>query len=83
MSRILTELPGGKSGRIPKYPYDEWLDGQVRELKRGVDFVPEARSFVGTFRQYALRHGIEAKFIAAGDLVYVQATQNGKAMKRK
>ena len=45
MAKILDEFPPDRRGRPAKYPYKQWLDGQVHLLIEGQDFEPgEARS---------------------------------------
>lgn len=58
MARILTELPATKrGGASSKYPWDEWLDGQVYELVRGEDFEGEPDAFRRTVYSAADRLG--------------------------
>lgn len=49
--------------RDGKYPWDEWLDGQVRELERGEngDFDCTPDSFRNTFYTAANERGLKAK----------------------
>lgn len=38
MARRLKAFPEVRGGRRAKYPWDEWTDGSIWELKRGQDF---------------------------------------------
>jgi hypothetical protein len=44
-------------GRPPKYPWDEWLDGELKFLRRGEDFDPErtGRPSAASFRATAYK----------------------------
>lgn len=55
--RILFDFPP-HSARGRRYDWTLILDGQIRELERGVDFACEPASFVKTVRKAARRHGI-------------------------
>ena len=45
MAKIIEgNIPHGKAD-ISKYPWEEWFDGQTRELTRGVDFTVTLASF--------------------------------------
>ena len=54
MAEILDRMPTWvRQGRREVYPYDEWFDGQVRWLTRGVDFVQERRGMAARIRSAA------------------------------
>lgn len=55
------------------YPWREWLDGRVRQFKRGEDFVVEPISFVQAARLWAKRHGRNVTASVSGDTVTMQA----------
>lgn len=59
----------------PRYPWDQWFDGQVRKAVRGVDFEPSANSFRYTIRAAAARHGLNIRTKVRGDSVIFQATK--------
>ena len=70
MATVLQKMPErvGKS----KYPWTEWSDGKIRELKRGVDFKCEnLRSAIGA---YATKAGLYAitRTRDGGKTIYVQ-----------
>jgi len=58
-----------------RYPWDEWTNGQVWELRRGVDFDIELRDMAREFRRAAAKRGKRARTarVAAVGLVVVQA----------
>jgi len=57
-----------------RYPWDKWLDGQVWELKRGVDFDTTLESFVGTARKAARARKMRlATSLLQPDMIYIQA----------
>jgi len=45
MARLLDSLPPRLPHRSYRYPWDQWFDGQVWELVRGVDFKVLSKSF--------------------------------------
>jgi len=47
-------------GRKEAYPWDDWADGQVRKLTRGVDFRAEVSSFQNAAYAWARRHDLVA-----------------------
>ncbi len=49
MAKVLKEYVFGIG---PRYPWDEWLDGQAWQLTQGSDF----KCSVSTFRQTAAAH---------------------------
>jgi hypothetical protein len=63
MAKILTEMPkkAGGAGRTPIYPYDEWLDGQIRELEVGEDYKARPQSVVASIRTTAERRGMKLR----------------------
>lgn len=57
---ILSEFPN-HMGRTPIYPWEQWTDGQIRELVQGEDFYSEATSFRTLIHRTARRRGLKAK----------------------
>ena len=58
MAEILDRMPTWvRQGRREVYPYDEWFDGQVRMLTRGVDFVQDRRGMASRIRSAAKARG--------------------------
>ena len=59
MAEILDKMPAwAKRGRREVYPYDEWFNGQVWLLTRGVDFVQERRGMSHRIRAAARNRGL-------------------------
>lgn len=50
MARTLDSFPEARRGI---YPWDEWLDGRVRELHQGVDYQKATKSFRSAAQQAA------------------------------
>jgi hypothetical protein len=63
----------GRGGR--RYPWAEWLDGDVWELVKGEDFTVSPYSFKCVAHQAARRAGLAPTIRIRGNKVYVQARQ--------
>lgn len=63
MAKILQEMPkkAGGAGRQAIYPYDEWLDGQIRQLEPGEDYKAKPQSVVTSLRQTAENRGMKLR----------------------
>ncbi len=60
MAEVLDQLPmWARQGRREKYPYDEWFDGQVWLLTRGVDFVQERGGMTHRIRRSAAKRNLK------------------------
>lgn len=83
MAKILTEMPkkAGGIGRKPIYPYDEWLDGQIRQLDVGEDFTAKPQSVVASLRQTAEQRGMKlrSRFVFGDDKVVTGIVIQGYA----
>lgn len=78
MAQVVTELPkrkGGGKGRAEKYPYDEWLDGQIWQLEEGEgkDFQVNKMSFMTSVRGAAKKRGLKLKSRVLDNAVVIQA----------
>lgn len=60
-------------GRKHRYPWDQWSDGSIWLLKRGVDY-DNAVSMVGSCRAQATRLGrlVRINQRDGGDSIYIQ-----------
>lgn len=58
-----------------RYPWREWLDGRIRQFKRGVDFECEAPSFVLAARFWAKRRDFNVQASVSGNTVTMQAVR--------
>lgn len=61
------------NARSKAYPWDEWLDGQIRKLSRGEDFDGPAMSVERVIRTSANRRGIRVRIRVEGESIYLQA----------
>ena len=59
--------------RSRAYPWDEWLDGQIRKLDRVTDFDGPAMSVERVIRTSANRRGIRVRIRVENDSIYLQA----------
>ena len=60
MAEVLEKLPSwAKRGRRTIYPYDQWFDGQVWLLTRGIDFVQERRGMATRIRSISKHRGLK------------------------
>jgi len=59
MAEILDRMPiWVRQGRREEFPYDEWFDGQIWMLTRGVDFTQERRGMASRCRHAAKTRNI-------------------------
>lgn len=63
MAKILTEMPKktGGAGRQAMYPYDEWLDGQIRQLDSDEDYTAKPQSVVASIRGAAEQRNMKLR----------------------
>jgi len=59
-------------GRPAKYPWDQWLDGGIWELKAGEDFDTEIASFRVQIQANAKRRRGYAQTSVRGNFLYIQ-----------
>lgn len=75
MPDIVDEIPkASREGKTSKYPWDEWLDGQVRLFTETEDFKdrkPEA--WAASLRNGASQRGTKVKIRVRPEGVYLQA----------
>ena len=81
MAEILEEFDFSlhQRGSPGKYPWSEWMDGQIWKVKRGVDFEVSTLSFAGFLRGHAKRKGKTVKAARFGDYVVFQFALDGPA----
>jgi hypothetical protein len=72
MAKKLDAMPVVKSGsQANRYPWDEWLNGEVWQLERGTDFIPESSVFA-TFANRKVRDaGLALRVSRQGNLVFI------------
>lgn len=62
MSETLTEYKFlGAGGHGAVHPWDEWLDGKIRRLRRGQDFTCGTNTMQTHFARAARKRGLLAK----------------------
>lgn len=47
------EAMARRTQNLPKYPYDEWLDGRPWKIRQGEDFTVSVRSMMRNIQNYA------------------------------
>ena len=75
MATIVKKLPKrrGGTGREEVYPWGEWLDGRVRKLTPGEDFVTNVTGFRNVCHKAARRHGVKVATRMEDGSFYLQA----------
>lgn len=63
----------GAFRKYQRYPWDEWLDGQQRELKMGKDFFVAPITVQRQALKTCKRLGIRVRTRVVGEYLYVQA----------
>ena len=61
MARVLKSHEFGTRGGAAKYPWDEWMDGRIYEIKQGVDFDGKPAPFRAYLYQHAIRNGMKVR----------------------
>lgn len=61
MAEIIEQWPTITRTRKSIYPWDEWTDGQIRQVTEGSDFVSSLKTFVQGLYAYAARHGAKVE----------------------
>lgn len=74
MAEVVSAFP--KTAVGSKYPWSEWMNGQVWKLTKGIDFNCTVESFTTGCHYAAKVSGKRAKTRRDGDTVYVCATPN-------
>lgn len=64
-----------ENARSRAYPWEEWLDGQIRKLDRHEDFDGPSMSVERVIRTSANRRGIRVRIRVEGESIYLQAHQ--------
>lgn len=59
----------GKRGRKPKYPWEEWVDGTLRTIKRGEDFDVQVFVMQSQLHTYAAKNGFKVETETSDDLL--------------
>jgi len=76
MAKIIDTLPG-RAGRRPVHPWDEYFDGQARELSAPEDFTCKPASFRSAAQQRAAAYGGKLETRLVDNKVYLRFTREG------
>ena len=87
MATRIDEFPPTTRNRKSIYPWDEWTDGSIWQVKEGEDFVSTPKTFIQGCYAHAKRHGIKVEVRSVGDSGAVvfrfipagEASQNGES----
>ena len=72
MAEVLKEFTFPGRGKWSPYPWDEWMDGRIWRVRRGVDFHSQSSSFRVTVQTQAFRHNRKVRTTVDGDCVVFQ-----------
>lgn len=61
MAKQLESFKFRTRGRVQKYPWNEWLDGSIWELKKGEDFTINTRIMRNSARSAADRRRVQIR----------------------
>lgn len=74
MAEIVEGMPG--RNHCKEYPWDEWLDGQTRRLKKGEDFTCPVVNMRSQVYVAAKRLGKKVRIsLTSDDSLYIKATE--------
>jgi len=69
VAKIVQAFPSDPSKNYVGYPWTEWMDGQIREIVRGVDFMSEAKNMQSYIRSRASAKNMSAQIVCVGDTI--------------
>jgi len=72
MAKVVEKMPG-KSETDATYDWNNWLDGRIWELKRGIDFQIQSHSFRSVAHSEATKRGVTIKTSISGDTIFIRA----------
>ena len=64
MAKIINEWPTATRTRTSKYPWTEWMDGEMRQLVQGVDYETSTLSMQAQVGSAAKRLGVKYRTTA-------------------
>lgn len=76
MAQKVDKMPELERTFVSKYPWDEWLNGDIWELTENQD-IPTAKTFQSTVQAAAKRRGMKARTRVKNGKLYVQARKEG------
>ena len=71
MAKVVNSMPPRSRGRSFLYPWDDWLNGQVWELRQGVDFQTATYSFVTYVLKIIRVRGLPLRVSRNKDVVWI------------
>jgi hypothetical protein len=76
MAKKLKDFEFPAVGTTTRYPWDEWLDGNIWQLTKGDDFPSDAYNFRNGAINAARRKGLKVRTSRSGDVVTIQAVRD-------
>jgi hypothetical protein len=74
MAEVLDGFPkGNRKGKRNDPKWNQWLDGRVWKLVRGVDFSCAPQSFRANAHSRAECRGLKIRGVIDGDIIVIQA----------
>lgn len=67
MAEKLESYKFRNQGQIPRYPWDQWCDGGIWRIRRGVDFFGAVENFRSSIHNQAVKRGRKARTNREGD----------------
>ena len=67
MARIIEEWPSITRTRASRYPWAEWTNGAIWEVREAEDFSSNLKTFVQGLYAYGKRHGMKVEVRTSPD----------------
>lgn len=61
MAEVLDQWPTIQRTRQSRYPWDQWTNGQIWQVREGDDFESNLKTFVQGLYAYGKRHGLKVE----------------------
>ena len=72
MAQVLESYDFKRVGRQPQYPYDQWFDGQICKICKGIDFDCTVESMRVSLFTTAKKRGVRIRTAKKGDAIIIQ-----------
>ena len=72
MAQVLESYDFKRVGRQPQYPYDQWFDGQIWKISKGIDFNCTIESMRVSLFNTAKKRGIKIRTTKKSDTIIFQ-----------
>lgn len=76
MSEILESFEFGRYRRPGRYPWDEWTDGRIWRIHRGIDYDCQTDSMGGNLYRHAERWQLRVVVHLSDDSIVFRFTQS-------